>query len=69
LKQKNVLPEKVVVEDPDKNMRNRVKSIESTIIDCLASNLDALEVDILFLAVHPPVMKEVAAQISGKLDE
>lgn len=67
LKQKNELPGKVVVADPDKHMRDRVKKIESTIIDCVTNNLDALEVDILFLAVHPPVMKDIAAQITGKL--
>lgn len=69
LKQKNALPEKVLVADPDANMIKQVQKIDPATIASVNNNADVLNVDILFLAVHPPVMKDVAAEISGKTRE
>ena len=68
LKQKNALPEKVVVADPNKEMRRLVKEIEPATIECTIKNPDALNADILFLAVHPPIVKDVAAEIANKMN-
>jgi len=68
LKQKNALPEKVIVADPDEEMRKRVKEIDPATIECVLNNIDALNADILFLAVHPPIVKNVVAEISGKIN-
>jgi len=68
LKQKNALPEKVLVADPDENMKQLVQKIDPQAIQCVSRNLEVFHADILFLAVHPPVVKEVAAEISGKID-
>lgn len=67
LKQKNTLPEKVLVADPDEKMRTRIKAIDAALIQCVKQNIDVLNVDIKFLAVHPPIVKEIAAEISGKI--
>lgn len=67
LKQKDALPEKVVIADPSDDMKKQVQAIDDTAINCVSKNTDALNVDILFLAVHPPVMKDVAAEISGEI--
>lgn len=67
LQQKDALPEKVLVSDPDEKMRAKVKVIDESIIQCFENNTDVLHVDILFLAVHPPKVKEIAAGIKGKI--
>lgn len=69
LKQKDMLPGNVVVADPNDDMKKQLQSVDATAIKCLSKNTDVLKVDILFLAVHPPVMKDVAAEISGKIDK
>jgi len=68
LKQKNALPKKVIVADPDEEMRKRVKEIDPGTIECMIKNIDALNADILFLAVHPPIVKDVMAEIGGKIN-
>ena len=67
LKQKNALPGKVLVSDPNEDMKQKVRTLDTDVIECLGSNLDVVDVDVLFLAVHPPVVKEIAAEISGKI--
>jgi len=68
LKEKDSLPEKILAADPDAEMRLKVQLIDPSRIQCVQKNSDALDVDILFLAVHPPVFKEIAAEISGKIN-
>ena len=65
--QKKSMPEKVIVSDPNEEMRAKVKMIDDTFIQCVQNNNDVLNVDVLFLAVHPPVVKEITAQINGKI--
>ena len=67
LKQKNSLPEKVLVADPNEDMKKQVQAIDTAVIECVSNNVDVLNVDMLFLAVHPPVVKDVAAEISSKI--
>jgi pyrroline-5-carboxylate reductase len=67
LNQKKSLPEKVIVSDPNEEMRAKVKMIDDTLIQCVHNNDYVLNVDVLFLAVHPPVVKEIAAEINGKI--
>ena len=67
LKKRNSLPRIVLVSDTNEQMKEKVQAIDAGIVKCVNSNVDVLNVDILFLAVHPPVMKEIAAEISGKL--
>lgn len=68
LKDKNALPEKVLVSDPSEAMRKQVQAIDSKIIHCFSNNLDTLNVDILFLSVHPPIVKDVVAEINDKIN-
>ncbi len=68
LKDKNALPEKVLVSDPNEAMRKQVQAIDNKIIHCFSNNTDVLNVDILFLSVHPPVVKDVVAEINGKIN-
>ncbi len=67
LKQQNALPEDVLVSDPNDEMKKKVQVIDTTTIQCTDKNTDILNVDLLFLSVHPPVMKEVAVEINGKI--
>ncbi len=67
LKQKNALPGKVVVADPNEEMRKQVAAIDTTVIKCVNNNLNVVNVDILFLAVHPPILKNITAEITGQI--
>ena len=68
LQQKKSLPEKVIVSDPNEKMRAKINAIDGMNIQCVQNNIDVLNVDVLFLAVHPPVVKEIAAEINGKIN-
>ena len=68
LKQKDSLPEKIIAADPDPETRSKIEAIDPSRITCFQKNLDVLDVDILFLAVHPPVVKKIATEISGKIN-
>jgi pyrroline-5-carboxylate reductase len=67
LHQKKSLPGKVFVSDPNEEMRAKVKMIDEAVIQCVPNNKDVLNVDVLFLAVHPPLVKEIANEITGKI--
>jgi pyrroline-5-carboxylate reductase len=67
LKNGNALPETVIITDPDENVRNRAQMIDPEKVQCSSNNVDALKADVLFLAVHPPVFKDLGAEISGKI--
>ena len=69
LKEKNALPEKIIVTDPNEAARNRIKAIDPKKIECSPDNARTIHVDVLFLSVHPPVMKDVSAEISGKIEK
>ena len=64
-KRAGALPAKIVVTDSNAetlaNLKARSPAIETASLDTAAAQ------DIVFLAVHPPVMAEMAAAIKGKL--
>lgn len=69
LKNGKALPETVIITDPDESVRNRAQMIDPDKIHCSSDNTDALKSDVLFFAVHPPVVKTLSAEISGKIEK
>ncbi|MBN1363448.1 MAG: NAD(P)-binding domain-containing protein [Syntrophaceae bacterium] len=67
LQQQSALPEKVWVSDPDENALKKVTGLAPKRIEAVNENRVAAAADVVFLAVHPPVMKEVAAEIKNTL--
>jgi pyrroline-5-carboxylate reductase len=67
LKNGKALPETVIITDPDESVRNRAQMIDPDKINCSPNNTDALKSDVLFLAVHPPVIKTLGPEIGGKI--
>lgn len=59
-------PQQVVVSDPQEESRAKLQSRFPKIF-VSADNRAAAEADLVFLAVHPPVVPELARQISGSL--
>ncbi len=66
LQRQNALPEKVVVSDCSADVLDRLTAIVPT-VEAFADCAVAAEQDIVFLAVHPPVMADVAGAISDRL--
>jgi pyrroline-5-carboxylate reductase len=67
LKKADALPEKIVVTDPNLDRREIFKSIHPDKIDFRSKNSEAVRSRVIFLAVHPPIIKEVLAQIKKNL--
>ena len=67
LKQKNALPDQVLVSDPDEEVISTIKNIDKNIIKTVKNNADLLNVDILFLSVHPPIVKIITNEIKGHI--
>lgn len=65
-KRANALPAKIVVSDCNADALARLKTRFAT-VDTAAASQVAASHDIVFLAVHPPVMAEVAAGIKSSL--
>lgn len=63
LAEKNALPEKIIVSDPDEAARARVHAISAERIKTVAENHLAAQADVVFLSVHPPVIKTVLEEI------
>ena len=66
-KRANALPANIVVNDCSPESLARLKTHFPGVQTAAASNVAASQ-DIVFLAVHPPVMAEVAAGIKGSLN-
>ena len=66
LQRQSALPEKVVVSDCSADVLDRLTAIVPT-VEAFADCAVAAEQDIVFLAVHPPVMADVAGAISDRL--
>ncbi|MBN1561046.1 NAD(P)-binding domain-containing protein [candidate division KSB1 bacterium] len=61
--------ERIVVSDPDrKNMDKLVRTFADLNVTA-GSNLDAAAQELVFLAVHPPMMKEVLAEIAAAVQQ
>jgi pyrroline-5-carboxylate reductase len=68
LNRKRALPAKVIVSDPDAEALRKVESIDGSIV-CMNDNETAAKSQMIFLAVHPPVLKQVASQIASHLTD
>jgi len=66
LNRQNCLPENVVVHDCNADSTNAIKSLVAS-VDIAADRETAAAQDIVFLAIHPPVMAEVTGGIKGQL--
>jgi pyrroline-5-carboxylate reductase len=66
LKRKGALPTEVTVSDPDPEALRKVESIDGSIV-CTDDNETAAKSEVVFLAVHPPALNQVASQISNHL--
>jgi len=67
LKRQSALPHKILVSDPDaKHLQKVVKIMPDRILP-VKNNLEATDADLIFLAVHPQVVKEVGAEIQSAL--
>ena len=66
-KRANALPANIVVSDCNPESLAKLKTHFPVVQTAAASNVAASQ-DIVFLAVHPPVMAEVAAGIKGSLN-
>lgn len=59
----NSLPDEILVSDPNDEVLKKIRSISSQSIQTTLNNSLPGKADIVFLAVHPPVMGEVLNQI------
>jgi pyrroline-5-carboxylate reductase len=59
----NSLPDEILVSDPNDEVLKKIRSISSHSIQTTSNNSLPGKADIVFLAVHPPVMGEVLNQI------
>ncbi len=67
LKQKNVLPERVIIADPNEAARAKVQEISPEKIRGVRDNKQAAQADLVFLAVHPPIIKDVIDEIKSTI--
>lgn len=63
LSEKNALPEKVIVSDPNETAQAKVQAISTDRIQTVNDNQLAAQAEIVFLSVHPPVIKDVIEPI------
>lgn len=63
LQRQSALPQKVMVSDPDENALKKVTGLAPERIQAVSENRVAAAADVVFLAVHPPVLTNVAAEI------
>jgi pyrroline-5-carboxylate reductase len=64
---KGVMPGNIVVSDCNEQTLEKLKSRFTTIDTTHGDNAAAASQDVVFLAVHPPVMAEVVSALKGKL--
>ncbi len=69
LHKRNALPQKVIVSDPNPDVLKKVESISPEVILGVTDNLQTLQADLVFLAVHPPIVKQVAEEIQNQLKD
>jgi pyrroline-5-carboxylate reductase len=67
---KNVLPSAIVICDPDSNAVSAIKvRFRDPGIVFASDNAEAAKQDYVFLAVHPPLMKEVLSQVAPHISK
>jgi len=57
LKERKTLPERVLVSAPDVTRLEKIATIDPETIQPFSSNGEAARADLVFLAVHPPVLE------------
>jgi pyrroline-5-carboxylate reductase len=67
LQAKQALPAKVIVSDPNSEARAKIQSLAPNVIEAVADNAIAAQADWVFLAVHPPIIKDVLPVIKESL--
>lgn len=67
LADKNALPESIIVSNPDQAARARVQAISAERIQAVGDNHLAAQADVVFLSVHPPVIKAVIEEIHAAI--
>lgn len=65
LADKNALPEKIIVSDPNEAARAKIQAISTERIQVVNDNQLAAQSDMVLLAVHPPVIKDVIEAIKA----
>lgn len=68
LNRNGALPAKVTVSDPDPEALRKLESITGSMV-CTSDNEIAAKSDVVFLAVHPPALNQVASQIASHLTD
>lgn len=68
LNRKRALPSKVTVSDPNPEALRKVESIAGS-VTCASDNETAAKSDLVFLAVHPPLLNQVASEIAHHLTD
>jgi pyrroline-5-carboxylate reductase len=67
LKRKNEIPEKITVYDPDLKTHQSLKDLNIDSLSVQEKNLGNIPADLVFLAVHPPVVKEAMQKLQNTL--
>ena len=62
------MPDNIIVSDPNLERNKIFKSIDADKIEFTQQNNEPLKSQIIFLAVHPPVIKEVLSEIQKNLN-
>jgi len=67
LKQRKALPARILASDPDAGRLEKISAIDPETIQIANNNGEAARADLVFLAVHPPVLETVIGEIKNKL--
>ena len=59
----------IIVCDPNTEALSKIENINYGKLIASTDNIQGLEAQLIFLAVHPPVVEEVLSQLSGKIDK
>lgn len=67
LKKNDGLPEEVIVSDPNSERHHAISQIDPRKIHCTTENTEPARTEVVFFAVHPPVVPEVCTEIKSAL--
>jgi pyrroline-5-carboxylate reductase len=67
LQHRKTLPEMVLVHDPDQSHIANIQALSVENIKPVNNNTEAAQADVVFLAVHPPVIETVIGEIKHQL--
>ncbi|MBN2007910.1 NAD(P)-binding domain-containing protein [candidate division KSB1 bacterium] len=69
MQNKDVALDTIMVSDPDDKTLDKLKSEFRKLKVTAGSNIEAASQDVVFLAVHPPVLKEVLPQVAHDVSQ